>query len=57
MKFAMKLGVVLLAVTLAPSILIMAQSGTTTAMLVERSQQANAKHVDSLLPRLQSECA
>ena len=25
--------------------------------LVERSQQANAKHVDSLLPRLQSECA
>ena len=26
-------------------------------LLVERSQQANAKHVDSLLPRLQSECA
>ncbi len=26
-------------------------------MLVERSQHANAKHIDSLLPRLQSECA
>ena len=41
MKFAMKLGVVLLAVTSVPSTIMLAQSGTTAAKTMKKAKKAD----------------